>query len=42
MEWAIYNKTALAKQELFATRTTGRLIEEGPERQVLFPTTNLQ
>ena len=34
MEWAIYNKTALAKHELFATGTTGRLLEEGLDRTV--------
>ena len=34
MEWAIYNKTALAKHELFATGTTGRLLEEGLDRSV--------
>ena len=34
MEWAIYNKTALAKHELFATGTTGRLVEEGLDRPV--------
>jgi methylglyoxal synthase len=34
MEWAIYNKTALAKHELFATGTTGRLLEEGLDRPV--------
>lgn len=34
MEWAVYNKTALAKHELFATGTTGRLLEEGLDRPV--------
>ena len=34
MEWAIYNKTSLAKHELFATGTTGRLLEEGLDRPV--------
>lgn len=28
VEWAKYNKTTLAKHQLFATGTTGRLIEE--------------
>lgn len=34
MEWAVYNKTALAKHELIATGTTGRLLEEGLDRMV--------
>lgn len=34
MEWAIHNKTELAKHELFATGTTGRLLEEGLDRPV--------
>jgi methylglyoxal synthase len=34
IEWAIYNKTELAKHELFATGTTGRLIEEALDRPV--------
>lgn len=28
IEWAIYNKTALARHQLFGTGTTGRLLEE--------------
>ncbi|HYM95012.1 MAG TPA: methylglyoxal synthase [Chitinophagaceae bacterium] len=28
MEWAVYNKTVLAKHSLFATGTTGNLLEE--------------
>ncbi len=28
IDWAIYNKTVLSKHQLFATGTTGRLIEE--------------
>ncbi len=28
LDWAIYNKTALAQHELFATGTTGKLLEE--------------
>src|SRR5476651_2239994 len=34
MEWAIHNKTALSKHELFATGTTGKLLEEGLDRPV--------
>lgn len=35
IEWAIYNKTALARHELIATGTTGKLIEEKLDRPVL-------
>ena len=28
IDWAIYNKTVLSKHQLFATGTTGRLLEE--------------
>lgn len=28
IEWAIYNKTTLARHQLFGTGTTGRLLEE--------------
>lgn len=28
IEWAIYNKTVLSRHELYATGTTGKLIEE--------------
>jgi methylglyoxal synthase len=28
IEWAIYNKNALARHQLFATGTTGKLLEE--------------
>jgi methylglyoxal synthase len=28
MEWALYNKTVLSRHELYATGTTGRLLEE--------------
>ena len=28
IEWAIYNKTVLTKHQLFATGTTGKLLEE--------------
>lgn len=38
IEWAIFNRTILAKHELVATGTTGKLLEESldrPVRQVL-------
>ena len=34
MEWAIHNKTALAKHEMVATGTTGKLLEEALDRPV--------
>lgn len=34
IEWAIYNKTVLARHELFATGTTGKLLEEALDRTV--------
>lgn len=34
MEWAVYNKTALARHELLATGTTGKLLEEKLDRPV--------
>ena len=34
IEWAVYNKTELAKHELFATGTTGKLLEEALDRPV--------
>jgi methylglyoxal synthase len=34
MEWAVHNKVELAKHELFATGTTGRLLEEALDRPV--------
>ena len=34
IEWAIYNKTALARHELVATGTTGHLLEENLDRPV--------
>ncbi|GAC1440868.1 MAG: methylglyoxal synthase [Sediminibacterium sp.] len=34
MEWAVHNKTVLARHELVATGTTGRLLEEGLDRPV--------
>lgn len=34
IDWAIYNKTVLAKHELVATGTTGKLLEESLDRPV--------
>lgn len=34
IEWAEFNKVLLSKQELFATGTTGRLLEERLDRPV--------
>jgi len=34
IDWAIFNRTALARHELFATGTTGRLLEERLDRTV--------
>jgi methylglyoxal synthase len=34
IDWAIYNKTTLAKHNLIATGTTGKLIEEALDRPV--------
>lgn len=34
IEWAVYNKTALARHELIATGTTGKLLEEQLDRPV--------
>ncbi len=34
MEWAVHNKTALAKHELVATGTTGKLLEEALDRPI--------
>ncbi len=34
VEWAVHNKTALSKHELFATGTTGKLMEEMLDRPV--------
>ena len=34
LEWAIHNSTVLARHELFATGTTGRLLEEALDRPV--------
>ncbi|MCK7558725.1 methylglyoxal synthase [Chitinophaga sedimenti] len=38
IEWAVYNKTVLSRHELYATGTTGKLIEEAldvPVRKLL-------
>ncbi|HMU11563.1 MAG TPA: methylglyoxal synthase [Ferruginibacter sp.] len=34
IEWAVYNKASLAKHELVATGTTGKLLEEELDRPV--------
>ena len=34
IEWAIFNRTILAKHELIATGTTGKLLEENLDRPV--------
>lgn len=34
IEWAVHNKTSLAKHSLVATGTTGKLIEEALDQQV--------
>jgi methylglyoxal synthase len=34
MEWVLHNREVLSKQELFATGTTGKLIEEKLDRPV--------
>jgi len=34
LEWAVYNKTVLAKHELISTGTTGKLLEEKLDRPV--------
>ena len=34
IEWAVYNKTALARHELIATGTTGKLLEEKLDQPV--------
>jgi methylglyoxal synthase len=34
IEWAVYNKTALAKHRLFGTGTTGTLVEEALGQKV--------
>ncbi|MFN3848338.1 MAG: methylglyoxal synthase [Spirosomataceae bacterium] len=35
IDWAIYNKTVLSKHQLFATGTTGRLLEEALDVSVV-------
>ena len=34
LDWAIYNKTSLARHELLATGTTGKMLEEKLDRPV--------
>lgn len=34
VDWVIYNKTVLIKHELFATGTTGKILEEALDRPV--------
>ena len=34
IEWAVYNKTALARHDLIATGTTGKLLEDTLDRPV--------
>ncbi len=34
VEWAVYNKTALSKHQLFATGTTGKLVEDALGQEV--------
>jgi methylglyoxal synthase len=34
IEWATYNKKALAKHKLVATGTTGKLIEDALDRKI--------
>ncbi|MCC6287180.1 MAG: methylglyoxal synthase [Chitinophagaceae bacterium] len=34
IEWAVFNKTMLAKHELVATGTTGKLLEESLDRPI--------
>jgi methylglyoxal synthase len=33
-QWAIFNKTSLARHEIFATGTTGKMVEEALDRPV--------
>lgn len=35
IDWAVYNKTVLSKHQLFATGTTGRLLEEALDVSVV-------
>jgi methylglyoxal synthase len=34
IEWAVFNKASLARHELYATGTTGRLLEESLDRPI--------
>lgn len=34
IEWAIYNKTTLARHELLATGTTGKMLEDALDRSI--------
>lgn len=34
IQWAVFNKTVLARHELFATGTTGKMVEEALDRPV--------
>ena len=34
IDWSVYNKAVLARHELFATGTTGRMLEENLDRPV--------
>ena len=34
IEWAVYNKTALARHRLYATGTTGKLLEDALDQSV--------
>jgi methylglyoxal synthase len=34
IDWSVYNKTVLARHELYATGTTGRMLEENLDRPV--------
>ena len=34
IDWAIYNKTALARHDLLATGTTGKLLEDALDRSI--------
>jgi methylglyoxal synthase len=34
IEWAIYNKTTLVRHDLFATGTTGKLLEDALDRSI--------
>jgi methylglyoxal synthase len=34
IDWAVYNKTVLSRHELFATGTTGRMVEDALDRPI--------